>query len=296
MVTSTGRRHNADVQPKRGYRRRHGRGKPCEGGHRRWPAQGKPTVCATLPAMAPPREAMRSCLSTKSNDEACVERTPCSAEAIIISTHPCLEVKESVLFGVGDGRSWIESNGCVDEGNNCVQQKSCLAKATASAAQWLSDGLKRKSLATTLRSSAEVWLASESDRLFCDVIDGGVKAASDQACMAERMSLPMVRSRRQVCFEEAAASVCEVTPYSEIYGRHPRSFVFDREANMIPAAPCGFVSFQSWYYGVEEDEEEEIETEQHNCDCPWQTWPPMTSGDNEDAPYVFHADEHVQWQ
>lgn len=39
---------------------------------------------------------------------------------------------------------------------------------------------------------------------------------------------------RSVTFSAAGDDVCEITPYSEIYGRHPRSFHFGRHLRMLP--------------------------------------------------------------
>lgn len=60
---------------------------------------------------------------------------------------------------------------------------------------------------------------------------------------------------QRVHFDDRATVVHEVEPYAEIYGRHPRLFVFDRNSEMIPAAPGGFVSLQAAIGGDEEDED-----------------------------------------
>lgn len=46
---------------------------------------------------------------------------------------------------------------------------------------------------------------------------------------------PAVQEGRRVKFDLDANSVHEITPYSEIYGVHPRDFVFGRGFCMIPA-------------------------------------------------------------
>jgi len=43
------------------------------------------------------------------------------------------------------------------------------------------------------------------------------------------------KTRRRVRFNPAACSVHEIVPYGEIYGLHPREFVFDRHSRMVPA-------------------------------------------------------------
>jgi len=48
-----------------------------------------------------------------------------------------------------------------------------------------------------------------------------------------------------VWFDLRASTTHEVVPYSEIYGRHPREFVFGREAEMLPAGDrYGFTGLQ----------------------------------------------------
>lgn len=56
-------------------------------------------------------------------------------------------------------------------------------------------------------------------------------------------SLPGSPLRRpRVRFNLAACTVHEIVPYGEIYGLHPREFVFDRHFRMVPAhRRCGFV-------------------------------------------------------
>jgi hypothetical protein len=51
-------------------------------------------------------------------------------------------------------------------------------------------------------------------------------------------------SPRRVCFDLEANTIHEVTPYEELYGLHPREFVFGRDFCMIPAGgKYGFVDF-----------------------------------------------------
>lgn len=50
--------------------------------------------------------------------------------------------------------------------------------------------------------------------------------------------------RRSVSFDETHNEVFEVIPYSEIYGLHPREFVFDRHLCVVPSGDkFGFVDF-----------------------------------------------------
>jgi hypothetical protein len=59
-----------------------------------------------------------------------------------------------------------------------------------------------------------------------------------------RQPLSTGPSPRRVCFDLEANIVHEVQPYEEVYGLHPREFVFGRNFCMIPAGgDYGFVDF-----------------------------------------------------
>jgi len=66
----------------------------------------------------------------------------------------------------------------------------------------------------------------------------------------------------RVWFDLSSSTVHEIIPYSEIYGKHPREFVFDRHSCMVPAVgPYGFVGFAGTSDEDEEEEAEEAEAE-----------------------------------
>lgn len=78
---------------------------------------------------------------------------------------------------------------------------------------------------------------------------------SRAAPVAEVLPLPVFSgSRRRVRFDMGAIILHEITPYSEIYGAHPRTFVFDRNSRRVPAAPNGYVGLQA-VAGEDEDED-----------------------------------------
>jgi hypothetical protein len=64
-------------------------------------------------------------------------------------------------------------------------------------------------------------------------------------------------SKKRVHFNIASNTVHEITPYAEIYGEHPRTFVFDRDSCRIAAAPGGFVSLQALHEEDDEDSDDE---------------------------------------
>merc|ERR1711979_98778 len=76
------------------------------------------------------------------------------------------------------------------------------------------------------------------------------------APVAEVLPLPAFSGsrRRRVRFDMGAKTVHEIPPYGEIYGAHPRTFVFDRHGRRVPAAPNGYVSLQS-VIGADEHED-----------------------------------------
>jgi len=72
---------------------------------------------------------------------------------------------------------------------------------------------------------------------------------------------------RRVRFDLEPASVHEVTPYAELYGVHPRDFVFGRGHCMIPAfnfVPVDVLAAYQWQ-GVEPGQEE---IDDDDCACP----------------------------
>lgn len=58
--------------------------------------------------------------------------------------------------------------------------------------------------------------------------------------------IPRRCKARQVRFDMSSLVIHDVTPYGEIYGLHPREFVFSKDYSMLPAAPPhGFVGMES---------------------------------------------------
>jgi len=106
-----------------------------------------------------------------------------------------------------------------------------LIKVASSASLWLAAGLDEKCCPVQPHTSAQEWLA-----VGC-----------------------LMNKNYRVRFHLDANTVHEIAPYGEIYGRHPSTFVFNRDFNMILAAPCGFVSLHARRDDTdEEDSEEEV--------------------------------------
>lgn len=58
-------------------------------------------------------------------------------------------------------------------------------------------------------------------------------AAPDE--VAEKCAYQEINAKKSVRFHDPICEIYEITPYSEIYGMHPREFVFDRFYFMQPA-------------------------------------------------------------
>jgi len=92
-------------------------------------------------------------------------------------------------------------------------------------------------------------------------------------------------SRKSVRFDLAATSLHEIQPYAEIYGAHPRSFVFDRDSHMIPAGRNGFTSGAWADEKIEERDTDDRELEEE--DGGWESWllDQDESGDESEAEF-----------
>ena len=102
---------------------------------------------------------------------------------------------------------------------------------------WLATGLKEKVSRSTLGTGCydPCSTCSTYDQNVAFVEDEVTSAAPHTSC----------RRQRKVRFNLRCTTVHHVTPYSEIYGHHPREFVFDANSQMIPAGLGGFVSLES---------------------------------------------------
>lgn len=81
---------------------------------------------------------------------------------------------------------------------------------------------------------------------------------------------PLSSHRKHVRFDLAATIMHEVPPYAEIYGAHPRTFVFDRDSQMIPAARGGYVSVASTTDPFEDLDYDDCEPSEDDGD--WSSW------------------------
>lgn len=66
--------------------------------------------------------------------------------------------------------------------------------------------------------------------------------ARSPGSVASCKSAPSPRKATQVRFSSPLHSSYDITPYEELYGRHPNLFNFDAYGNMVPPSPIGFAS------------------------------------------------------
>jgi len=86
---------------------------------------------------------------------------------------------------------------------------------------------------------------------------------------------------KSVRFDLASITVHEVIPYGEIYGAHPRTFVFDKDSQRIPAARGGFVSAESVLEVEEPQGDSSIFNDDDDGD--WESWLRETEEDATDS-------------
>jgi len=97
--------------------------------------------------------------------------------------------------------------------------------------------------------------------------------------------LPKETTAKIVQFDLEATSIHLIPPYAEIYGAHPRSFVFDWDSTMIPAARGGFNSAAYVRDAPEEKPAEEgldldfRAIQQDSGDDGWESWLEQTADD-----------------
>mmetsp|Transcript_71218 Transcript_71218/g.186728 ORF Transcript_71218/g.186728 Transcript_71218/m.186728 type:complete len:205 (+) Transcript_71218:83-697(+) len=113
------------------------------------------------------------------------------------------------------------------------------------------------------RPVAESAVAAAPLRALRDSSEASVQAMGEahgechdikEACARAEM-----RKQRRVHFSEAQDTVIQVTPYCEVYGIHPRLFVFDRNYYMVPAG--GQYGFVDLLAAAEVDKSLDVEDE-----------------------------------
>jgi len=101
----------------------------------------------------------------------------------------------------------------------------------------------------------------------------GTQNSGDRLCQEDVQIpvLPSIHATRRVRFDMSATVIHEVTAYAEIYGAHPREFVFDKDSQMIAAARGGFVSAG---FTIPTDDELDCDSEEEcsEDDGDWESW------------------------
>lgn len=89
------------------------------------------------------------------------------------------------------------------------------------------------------------------------------RAAAAASSLLERIRTKTLDAQSAACrvrrvrFDMAAVVVHPITPYCEIYGLHPRCFVFGRNYSIVPAAPGGYVSLTAMRRQNDDDDDDE---------------------------------------
>merc|ERR1719272_2401327 len=91
-----------------------------------------------------------------------------------------------------------------------------------------------------------------------------VKFPCDDPQSFSQVEFARPTSRKCVRFDDAALSVYEVIPYAEIYGLHPRDFVFDASYCMLPAV--GFADIGATC-NREEADDDYSESDEEDTPC-----------------------------
>jgi hypothetical protein len=106
--------------------------------------------------------------------------------------------------------------------------------------------------------------------------------SEDVAPLVKYVPVPAFPAHRlkSVKFDLASFTVHEVIPYGEIYGAHPRTFVFDKDSQRIPAARGGFVSAESLLEMEELQGDSSIFNDDDDGD--WESWLRETEDDSTD--------------
>lgn len=117
------------------------------------------------------------------------------------------------------GSAWPEKNPSEVSALFCCRQAALCSPPLAA---WLyADGLEENNHAVPLAADSKVHRTH-------------VFASSTPACPEER----------RVSFDLDRIQIYEVTPYSEIYGLHPREFVFGKNCDVVPSGDTyGFIDF-----------------------------------------------------
>lgn len=127
-----------------------------------------------------------------------------------------------VALGQGEDVRQAES-----KGNDTVNDRSAVPDEDRHAAA------VRAFLARIQQQSRKAGNVDAFELLRLHGVSNPVGGATSETPLDQRQSL--VKAKKSVWFNLGLNSVHEHTPYSEIYGRHPREFVFGRNAEMLPA-------------------------------------------------------------
>mmetsp|Transcript_146923 Transcript_146923/g.471668 ORF Transcript_146923/g.471668 Transcript_146923/m.471668 type:complete len:225 (+) Transcript_146923:78-752(+) len=162
-----------------------------------------------------------------------------------------------------------------------------------------SKGCERQVRAVPSNVSTDVSAGSEEDSGSTEdasssagCADESEESGSDSADECAHEEPPMRRERCAVSFSEDRNTVHEIQPYAEVYGMHPRTFVFGRHYKKLPIGRGGWVcpddddsDDESWLSCQDEDEMEAMVEEivpQRDAAASTSS-PPASAGPNTEA-------------
>lgn len=160
-----------------------------------------------------------------------------------------------------------------DEGNDrdacCDDENARAAAAAATLLRRLTGTGANVSLddavaqwCTETEKAAEARLLSVQDK---NHLHSNVVSRNSQGDVSKR--------RRHVTFDDSVVTVHKITAYEEVYGLHPREFVFGRNFCIMPAAgPYGFVDVAAaaaQASGLLSHDDEELSSDDTDSDFDW---------------------------
>lgn len=159
--------------------------------------------------------------------------------------------------------SWPWPTGCNRrrlQNRPLKRDEASLAKAGALAAE------------TPLLPSHEETTDAAGDAASAECDKADLCAALDAPAGSAQLSESPQERGRRVTFNLEAVTVHEIPPYAEIYGLHPREFVFDKNYYMIPSV-CALASIGLSAVdkvGAEDDDVEDSDSDSENE--VWEPW------------------------
>jgi len=226
----------------------------CRGQRQRWCCQ-RETAASPLAFKCSSPQAQTSWRSERQGCNRRRPRTSRKLQAVDTRTSQHDQVAASAIAAT-------ETTSCDDPVAECPDTASTDIENADSAEHVGLEGLEAK---------AEVILPTLKLILPVEAVHTGRNLPSpeiEQSSASEEVQeSPQPQHTRRVRFDDAATTVHEIVPCSEIYGVHPREFVFEKDYSMVPAV--GFADIATaWkrHQGVADDEDCDNDTDEFAVD------------------------------